>query len=384
MKTKIVKAKHILASLVLLVVLLAATNCALPGTIASPVPSPTPAAIPTSPSPPASAPTPISPAQVLVDGKTPPPFPDFVSVIAEVRPSVVAITTEVPGYDIFGGSFTQQGAGSGWILDKDGLIVTNNHVVEGAKNITVTLEDGRTFSAESVHTDPVADLAIVKIKAQNLPALRIGDSSKLHVGEWVVAIGNSLGMGISATKGIVSAVGVSLSISPGETLYDLIQTDAAINPGNSGGPLVNLLGEVVGINSAKVAQVGVEGMGYAISVKEAKPIIDQLIKNGYVIRPYLGVSLYTVDQFVAFRYELAANKGVLVTQVGPGSPADKAGIMQGDVITAIEDKEINDASGLMQAINSYQIGQKVKINYWRGKAQNTTYATLAESPPPGQ
>ena len=384
MKTKIVKAKHILASLVLLVVLLAATNCALPGTTASPVPSPTPAAIPTSPSPPASAPTPISPAQVLVDGKTPPPFPDFVSVIAEVRPSVVAITTEVPGYDIFGGSFTQQGAGSGWILDKDGLIVTNNHVVEGAKNITVTLEDGRTFSAESVHTDPVADLAIVKIKAQNLPALRIGDSSKLHVGEWVVAIGNSLGMGISATKGIVSAVGVSLSISPGETLYDLIQTDAAINPGNSGGPLVNLLGEVVGINSAKVAQVGVEGMGYAISVKEAKPIIDQLIKNGYVIRPYLGVSLYTVDQFVAFRYELAANKGVLVTQVGPGSPADKAGIMQGDVITAIEDKEINDASGLMQAINSYQIGQKVKINYWRGKAQNTTYATLAESPPPGQ
>jgi serine protease Do len=296
----------------------------------------------------------------------------------------VAITTEVQGYNIFGSSFTQEGAGSGWIIDKDGLIVTNNHVVEGAKSITVTLEDGRTFSAESVHTDPVADLAVVKINAQNLPALRIGDSSKLNVGERVVAIGNSLGMGISATEGIVSAVGVSLSISPGETLSDLIQTDAAINPGNSGGPLVNPLGEVVGINSAKVAQVGIEGMGYAISVKEATPIIDQLIKNGYVTRPYLGVSLYTVDQFVAHRYGLGVDKGVLITQVASGSPADKAGIRQGDVITAIEDKETSDASGLIQAINSYQIGQKIKVTYWRGEAQNTTYATLAESPPPGQ
>jgi serine protease Do len=375
MRIKLLKAKHILASLVLLVLLLVAASCSLPGTTA----------IPTSPSPPAvAAPSPISPAPVLVDSEAVSPFPDFVSVIAEVRPSVVAISTETPGYSIFGSSYTQQGAGSGWIIDSGGLIVTNDHVVEGAQSITVTLEDGRTFSAESVHTDPIADLAVVKINAQNLPALGIGDSSKLNVGEPVVAIGNSLGMGISATEGIVSAVGVSLSISPGETLSDLIQTDAAINPGNSGGPLVNALGEVVGINSAKVAQVGVEGMGYAISVNEVKPIIDQLIKNGYVIRPYLGVSLYTVDQFLAFRYGLGVDKGVLVTQVARGSPADKAGIVQGDVITAIEDNEISDASGLIQAINSYQIGQKVKITYWRGKAIDTTYATLAQSPPPGQ
>lgn len=372
MKTKIVKAKRILASLVLLVVLLVAASCALSGTTASPVPSPTPAAIPTSPSP------------VLVDNKTPSPFPDFVSLIATVRPSVVAITTEVTGFSRFGGTFTQQGAGSGWIIDQSGLIVTNNHVVEGANSITVTLEDGRTFSADTVHTDPIADLAVVKINAQNLPALQIGDSSRLHVGEWVVAIGNSLGMGISATKGIVSALGVSLSVSPGETLSDLIQTDAAINPGNSGGPLVNLLGEVVGINSAKVAQVGVEGMGYAISVKEAKPIIDELIKNGYVVRPYLGASLYTIDQFVARRYGLAVSNGVLVTDVASGSPADKAGLKPGDVITAIDDKEISDESVLTQTINSDQIGQKVKIVYWRGRAQNTGYATLVQSPPPTQ
>ncbi len=202
--------------------------------------------------------------------------PDFTTLIAEVRPSVVAITTKVPGFTIFGRPFTQEGAGSGWIIDKDGLIVTNSHVVEGASSVTVTLGDGRTFSVESVRTDSVADLAILKINAQDLPALRIGDSSKLQVGEWVAAIGNSLGLGISATAGIVSALGVSLSVSAGETLCDLIQTDAAINPGNSGGPLVNLRGEVVGINSVKVAQVGVEGMGYAISVNEAMQVIEQL------------------------------------------------------------------------------------------------------------
>jgi serine protease Do len=191
-------------------------------------------------------------------------------------------------------------------------------------------------------------------------------------------------MGISATEGIVSAVGVSLSVSPGETLCGLIQTDAAINPGNSGGPLVNSQAEVVGINSAKVAQVGVEGMGYSIGVKEAIPIIDQLITNGYVIRPYLGASLYTVDQFVAFRYGLAVDKGVLVTDVASGSPADKAGLKPGDVITAVDDKEISDEGVLTQTINSYQIGQKVKVTYWRGKTHDSTYATLTQSPPPGQ
>ena len=348
----------------------------LPITSGSPTLSPTQTASPSSIN--------LHSALPPADTKTLSLLPDFVTVIAEVRPSVVAITTEVSGVSRFGRSFTQQGAGSGWIIDKGGLIVTNNHVVEGANNITVTLEDGRTFPAELVHTDPVADLATVKINAQNLPALKIGDSSKLHVGEWVVAIGNSLGMGISATKGIVSALEVSLPVSLGETLYGLIQTDAAINPGNSGGPLLNLQGEVVGISSAKVAQVGVEGMGYAISIKEAKPIIAQLIKNGYVIRPYLGAGLYTVDQFVAVRYKLVINKGVLVTDVAPDSPADKAGLKAGDVITAIENKEISDASEQAQLINSYQIGQKIQITYWRGKAQNTTYATIVQSPPPNQ
>jgi serine protease Do len=202
---------------------------------------------------------------------------DFVSVVAKGRPSVVAISTET-SVRIFGRVFTQEGAGSGWIYSTDGFIVTNNHVVEGARTVTVTLQDGRTFSAVSIQTNAAADLAVIKINATNLPALNIGDSSKLQVGEWVVAIGNALGMGISATTGIVSAVGVSMDVSQGQTVTGLIQTDAAINPGNSGGPLVNLAGEVVGINSAKIAEVGVEGMGYAIGIDEALPIIQQLLK----------------------------------------------------------------------------------------------------------
>lgn len=293
----------------------------------------------------------------------------------------MAITTESTGFSMFGGAFTQQGAGSGWIIDPNGLVVTNNHVVEGANSITVTLEDGRTFTAQTVHTDPVADLAVVKISAQNLPALQVGDSSRLQVGQWVIAIGNSLGMGISATKGIVSALGVSLSTAPGETLHDLIQTDAAINPGNSGGPLLDLQGHVVGINSAKVAQVGVEGMGYAISIREAKPVIDQLITNGYVVRPYLGAQLYTVDQFVAQRYRLAVRQGALVTQVAAGSPAAKAGIKQGDVITAMGSKAVTGSDDVTNIVNAATVGQQAQITYYRGSTKNTVSVTLTQTPP---
>ncbi len=295
---------------------------------------------------------------------------------------MVAINTKVPALDVFGGTFSQEGAGSGWIIDESGLIVTNNHVVEGANSITVTLEDGRNFPAQVVRTDPVSDLAVIKINAQNLKAAKVGDSSKLRVGDWVAAIGNSLGQGISATKGIVSALGVSVSVGAGETLYDLIQTDAAINPGNSGGPLVNLLGEVEGITSIKVAQVGVEGTGYAISTRIALPIIDDLVKVGYVVRPWMGVSLYTVDQIVVLRYNLAVNQGALVTQVVSGSPADKAGMKAGDVITAIDNKEVTSVDDLNKIIHNDAIGQQVSVTYYRGPTKNTVSLTLVSSPPP--
>lgn len=309
-------------------------------------------------------------------------MPSIADVVARVKPSVVAISTEVVGYDIFNRPFKQQGAGSGWIIDENGLIVTNAHVVEGAETIIVTLDDGKTFAAETVRTDLHTDLAVVKIDARNLPTANIGDSSRLRVGDWLVAIGNSLGWGISATKGIVSSLGVSITVSPGQTLYDLIQTDAAINPGNSGGPLVNMAGEVIGITSAKIAMIGVEGMGYAISSQLAMPIIEHLVKTGYVIRSWLGVVLRSVDQYIVFQYDLAVDKGAFITYVASGSPADEAGIEPGDVIVGLNGQEIATAQELIQAIHSSQIDQRVKITFWRGDAKNTTYATLAETPPP--
>jgi serine protease Do len=312
-----------------------------------------------------------------------PLLPDIAEVIAKVKPSVVAINVKVVAYDYFNRPTQVEGAGSGWIIDKDGYIVTNNHVVEGADSVTVTLNDGSKFSAAVVKTDPLTDLAVVKIDAHNLPALDIGDSSILEIGDWVVAVGNALGMGISATSGIVSALDVSLSASADQTLYGLIQTDAAINPGNSGGPLVNMAGEVIGIDSIKIAQVGVEGMGYAISINEAMPIIKGLINTGYIVRPWLGIGLATVNKMVASFYNLAVDTGVLVTQVTPGGPADKAGLKAGDVITAIDSEEVASAGDLVQLINSYEVGQKVEITFWRGQTKNSVSLTLGESPPPG-
>ncbi len=368
---KRVNIKYLIASLILILSLALVSGCIYVET-----PSPPP-----SPSPEVTAPT--SPEWTLPPAETQnPPLPDLVSVVAKIKPSVVAINTEVVSYDIFNRPFTQEGAGSGWIIDKDGLIVTNNHVVAGAETITVTLADGRTFPAGVIGADALTDLAVLRVNDTNLPEADIGDSDELRIGEWVLAIGNALGMGITAKEGIVSRQGVSIPVSQGQTLDALIETSAAINPGNSGGPLVNMAGEVIAITSAKIAQVGVEGMGYAISSNTAIPIIEELVQKGYVIRSWLGVVLYTVDQYAVFRYKLAVDKGTLITEVGPGSPADKAGLAVGDVIVSFADKEITTAQELIKAIHSSQIGQEVEITYWRGETKNTTHAILIERPPP--
>ena len=319
---------------------------------------------------------------IPLDESQGPMLPSIADVVTKVKPSVVAITTEVTTFNIFGGAFTQEGAGSGWIVSEDGYVVTNNHVIEGAKNITVTLHDNKAVPAGIVGTDPLTDLAVLKINTENLTAATVGKSLELEVGDWVVAIGNALGEGISATAGIVSKLEVSLPVDQAQTLYDLIQTDAAINPGNSGGPLVNMAGEVIGITSIKIAQVGVEGMGYAISTNEVMPIIQQLINTGYVVRPWLGVSLYGVDQLLALRYNLAVDKGAFIVTAASGSPADKAGLKVGDVIVKFGDQEINDVDELIRAIHLAQIGQRIEITFWRGTNKNNTYASLIESPPP--
>ena len=369
--------KHLVISIILILILSLSNGCLLPSTETSPTPGP--------------APTNTNNTVDQTDSDwVPPPvdsdasaLPSIADVVAKVKPSVVAINTEVITYDSFNRPGTQKGAGSGWIINENGYVVTNNHVVEGAESITVILDDDRAVTAEIVGTDWLADLAVLKIDAENLTAVTVGDSLKLRVGDWVVAIGNALGEGISATTGIVSALGIQLSPAPGQTLYDLVQTDAAINPGNSGGPLVNMAGEIIGINSVKTVQVEVEGVGYAISTNEAMPIIQQLINTGYVIRPFLGVQgLLTVDQSVADYYDLKVNEGALIRGIVPDGPADQAGLEADDVITKFEGQEIANVDELIRALYSSKVGQSVEITFRRGETEMVATLILAESPPP--
>ena len=351
--------------------------------------SPTPSLITVAPtSTPTVAPTPtltLTPMPTPTATPVPvsaPPLPSIADAVEAAYPSVVTINTEATTYSFFYGRQVQEGAGSGWVYEEDGIIVTNNHVVEGAEKVTVGLADGRAFEAAVVHGDSVADLAIVKINAAGLTAAKVGDSSNLRVGDWVVAIGNPLGQGLRAKQGIVSGMNVSLSADQGESLFDLIETSAAINPGNSGGPLVNMAGEVVGITSAKIAAVGVEGMGYAISAKTAIPIIKELIEKGYVSRPWLGAQFVTVDPYIAVLNRLAVDKGAVIAQVVPGSPAEKAGLKVRDVIVRFNGEEVTTAEALEQAIRSCNIGQEVEITFVEGQSTKTTIARLVESPGP--
>lgn len=370
------KIKYILIASILISLILGSSGCStfLPW-------SPTPSS-PTS-SPPNDSSEYTNPDWTFPSGdsQTTTPLPSIADVVERVMPSVVSIMTEIVAYDIFQREYTQSTAGSGVIIDNEGYIVTNNHVVQNAKSVQVELADGRTFPANIVGTDALSDLAVLKTNATDLPYAHLGDPSQLAVGDWVVAIGNALGEGISAAEGIVSRLNVSVSVK-GNTLRDLIQTTAAINPGNSGGPLVNMRGEIVGITSVKVAEIGIEGMGYAISINSAEPIIRDLIHQGYVTRAWLGVGLYTVDPFVAAANRLSVDKGALVVELAANSPADAAGLRKGDVIITFQDKEITNADDLIQAIHDCQIDQRVEITFVRGKDTTTTSAQLRESPPP--
>ena len=332
-----------------------------------------------------SAPTQTAvPTSTLVTGAAPSsqPMPSIADVVAITYPSVVTINTEAVTYSFFYGRQVEQGAGSGWIYREDGIIVTNNHVIEGAQKVTVGLADGRAFEAQKIYGDPVADLAIVEIDAADLPAARIGDSSSLRVGDWVTTIGNPLGQGLRAKQGIVSGLNVSLSSDQGESLFDLIETSAAINPGNSGGPLIDMAGEVVGITSAKIAAVGVEGMGYAISANTAVPIIKELLERGYVSRPWLGAQFVTVDPYIAAVNRLSVNKGAVIAEVTAGGPADEASLKVRDVIVSFNGDEVTTAEALNQAIRSCNIGQEVEITFVQNHSTKTARVRLEESPAP--
>jgi serine protease Do len=307
-------------------------------------------------------------------------LPDIVSVVEKVKPCVVAINDQITSTTRRGGTTTTAAAGSGWILDANGLIVTNDHVVSGAQNIVVSLEDGRIFPAVKVTSDPVNDLAVIKVNATGLPAATIGDSSKLQVGQQVIAIGNALGEGIRVTAGIISNLGTSITLSATQTLYDLIETDAAINPGNSGGVLVDMSGEVIGIVNAKVSASGIEGMGYAISTATAVPILQQLVNQGYVVQPWIGAVFETVDPGVAMVNNLPVQKGVLIVDVSSNSPADNAGLQPGDVILSIDGKDVTTASDAASAVSGSQIGHQLQITFQRGNSKSTIAVTTMKNP----
>jgi serine protease Do len=294
-------------------------------------------------------------------------------------PSVVSVTTELVTSDFFGREYTESVAGSGIIIDDKGYIATNNHVVEDAQSIYVELTDGRIFAANVVGADALSDLAVIKVDATDLPYAYWGDSDSLSIGEWVLAIGNALGEGITATEGIVSRLNVSVNVE-GNTLYGLIQTTAAINPGNSGGPLVNMVGEVMGINSVKIVASEVEGIGYAISSNEAKPIVQDLIRYGHVTYPWLGVGASTVTPLVAASQDLSVDRGALIAELVDGSPAESAGLRTGDVIIRFQDEEINNVADLIRAIRGSEIGEEVEIVFVRGQDTKTTSAQLIERP----
>lgn len=262
--------------------------------------------------------------------------------------------------------FRQRGLGSGFVLSEDGYIVTNNHVVEKANDISVILEDGETYKAKVIGKDPKTDVALLKIEPKHkLPAATLGDSDKLEIGDWVIAVGNPFGLGHTVTAGIVSAKGRTLGLGAYD---DFIQTDAAINPGNSGGPLFNLQGQVVGVNTAIVA--GGQGIGFAIPTNLARSVITQLKGRGKVVRGWLGVLVQQITPDIAEGLGLSEPKGALVSDVTPGSPADVVGIKRQDIITEFNGQKINDMQELPRLVAATPPGTEVTLKFLRnGKGQ---------------
>ena len=268
-----------------------------------------------------------------------------------------------------------KGAGSGFIINTKGYILTNSHVVKGAEKIKVTLKDGRKFDGKIIGSDSTLDVAVVKIQAEKLPTVILGDSAKIKPGQWVVAIGNPYQFQNTVTVGIISATGRTLN-DIGRS--DLIQTDAAINPGNSGGPLINLAGEVIGINVAIAA--GAQGIGFAIPINAAKDAIGDLITKGKIIRPWIGVYMRDVDAKVAEYLELPFAEGVVITDIVPDSPAAKAGLRKYDVILKVNDQSFKSGNEISKFIKSMKPGDQVNLEVFRDGHRTTISAAIGEAP----
>ena len=320
-------------------------------------------------------------------------------LVEKLKPSVVNISTtsirKVTPYPFFGPGedpfeqffkrffgevpqreYRQRGLGSGFIISRDGYIVTNNHVIEKATDVKVVLADGETYEAKVVGADPKTDIALLKIKPKGrLPAVKFGDSDKLQIGEWVIAIGNPFGLGHTVTTGIVSAKGRTLGLGA----YDnFIQTDAAINPGNSGGPLFNLKGEVVGVNTAIVA--GGQGIGFAIPINMVEYLVEQLKTKGKVVRGWLGVLVQRITPELAESLHLPSTEGALVSDVTPGGPAAKAGIKRGDVIVEFNGHPVREMSDLPRLVAMTRPKTKASVTVLRGGKRKVITVAIGTMP----
>ncbi|MFP4496795.1 MAG: trypsin-like peptidase domain-containing protein [Vulcanimicrobiota bacterium] len=323
-----------------------------------------------------------------------------VDAVKILSPSVVFITTKSvfgseselpPGvprefrdfFNPYGVPKRRQGSGSGIIISEDGLILTNQHVIEGADQITVKIGDEangdkeKLYRAKVIGSDRLTDIAIIKIEAENLPAAKLGDSDRAQIGEWVVAVGNPYGYEHTVTVGVLSARRRDLS-DMGREYPNLLQTDAAINPGNSGGPLANLKGEIIGVNTA-VHRTG-QGIGFAIPINQVKKIKDQLIGNGKVVRPFIGIQMMEMDEAKANYLNMPEVAGVLIYRTVKNSPAQKAGLARGDVILEIDGKKVNSSKELQEIIRSYDIGDTVNIKVWRKDSRRDFQLKIEEMP----
>ncbi len=322
---------------------------------------------------------------------------NIADMVEKVSPAVVNIETTVvtsnsmndfplndPFFRQFFGdnSFTpkpnvQKGIGTGFVISKDGYVVTNQHVIDKASKITVNFDEDKQYEAKVVGQDYELDLAVLKIDGnKNFTTVKIGDSDSMRVGDWVIAIGNPYGLDHTVTAGVVSAKGRPIEIE--DRVYkNLIQTDAAINPGNSGGPLLNTKGEIIGINTAVNAQA--QGIGFAIPINTAKEVLNELIENGKIMRPYMGIWLQPVDEEIARHFGIE-KKGIIIVNITSGGPADKAGVLKYDVIVSIDEKEINSYDDLQEFLQDKKVGDRIMLEISRNGKPMLLPLNLAEKP----
>jgi 2-alkenal reductase len=307
--------------------------------------------------------------------------------VEKVGPAVVTVVGTIPSqFTFFGPTGDQTVSGTGFFITDQGYIITNNHVVEGAQEVTIILSDGTEQKAALVGTDIYSDIAVLKTDG-NVPAVaNLGNSDVLKPGESVIAIGSPLGnFKNSVTVGVVSATGRAIDTGNGYQIEGLIQTDAAINHGNSGGPLVNLAGEVIGINTLVVRNTNsgdvAEGLGFAIPVNTAQAVAQQIIEKGYFARPYMGISFQPINPQIAARYNLPAEWGAYITQVAENSPASRAGLQQGDIITRIGDVPLDETHSYVNALFEYQPDDQVTLDVVRGNETMQLQVTLGEAQP---